>query len=215
MRLKKNKSDLLEKTHHTMGLRRTTGRLAFSVIVTIIASNVIVGCNSDEYEGMAPRKTFATRSANDSREPNPSGMDYGNPRTLYIPEGLLGSTGCGYKSIHNAFGGKYSVDTIKYIMNEMDSDVEHFPIGKIKDVIHRLTNVNPTITDNGSVSVGDIVYLTSQTISEYAGLASRTGHITVVNELTNKESYTEARSYDSCIFSVSVVTRVFKTSEIK
>lgn len=46
-----------------MELRKATSGLVFAFFAAIMVGSVIVGCSSEEFEG--PRKTLATRSAND------------------------------------------------------------------------------------------------------------------------------------------------------
>lgn len=47
------------------------------------------------------------------------GVEYGDSNYYYIPETLLGTSGCAYKAIYNVFGSKYSLDSIQRAMKNL------------------------------------------------------------------------------------------------
>lgn len=151
----------------------------------------------------------------DLNSPNLKRSKFGQDNYYYIPDNLLHTTGCGYKSIHYVLGNSYSINDIKDAMAHFDNNVEAYPHRYLAPAIMRLTNkIVVTLENNISssdVSVGDIICVPPMT---FGNQHMTSGHCTVVTEIISNEHFTLAKCYDGCEFDVIVIERVIQTSNL-
>lgn len=183
-----------------------------TVIIAFAISCLTTSCSQDEDWGMDEYSTLATKKMTRG---SGEGVEYGDSNYYYIPETLLGTSGCAYKAIYNVFGSKYSLDSIQRAMKKFDSNIEYYSTQYLGSAIQQLTNRNvTTITSNissNSVSVRDIVCVPPKSFSGFTMLY---GHATVVSSIEHRNNYTLVRCYDGCCFDVLTLSVVFKTSNI-
>lgn len=141
---------------------------------------------------------------------------WGIDNVLYLPDSLLGATGCGYKAIKYVVGDDYTVEQIKSAMQYYCLDVEHYSQEYLAPAIMRLKGkIVRSVTEGVSscVSVNDIICVPPMQIP---GMGHMTiGHCTVVtNIIVVNNTYTYVRCYDGCEIAVAYINRVVKTSEL-
>lgn len=138
---------------------------------------------------------------------------FGMDNSYYIPDELIHTTGCGYKSIGYVVGSAYSMDEIKAAMAHFNTNVEIYPHSCLAPAIMKLTGeIVQTKTENISssdISVGDIICVPPLS---YGGYSMTAGHCTVVTEKITNELFTIVKCYDGCEFDILCIERVVQTS---
>ena len=133
--------------------------------------------------------------------------------TFYIPDNLIGSSGCGYKAIQQVIGSEYTLSQIKTAMTRYDSNVECFPREYLGNVIHDLTGqITFSISaplSAGSVSTNDIICVSPHAFGDQA---MTSGHASVVTNIVNTPFATIVYCYDGCYFYLNNIDYVVKTS---
>ena len=183
------------------------------MVLTIVGAAISVACSTDDDEF----EQYVDLSINN----NIRQTRFGDENSYYIPDNLIGETGCGYKAIYKVLNGSKSMDEIKDAMKKYDSNVENFPAYYLGSVIHDLTGktVGHILVSSGAqlttnvVSVNDIICVSP---TSYGGATMTTGHATVVTSIENKPNFTLLHCYDGCSFDIvhPSITMVFRTSQM-
>lgn len=145
-------------------------------------------------------------------------MDFGNINA-YIPDELIGTSGCVYNAIHNAFGERYTLDSIKNAMRFYSNDIEYYPIDSITYAINKLTGKSVTSYSPSNTShiitSGDIVCFTPNRIKELTGKEVSTGHAAVVVSFSRRDDgFINTNCHDGSFFSLVCVSLIIRTSEL-
>ncbi len=184
------------------------------LIVMAVVSGVSLSCSNDEYDEPMGLKTMARRKANSGGDQD---QLIGDSCTVFIPDELNHSSGCGYKSIKQAFGERYSLDSIKSVMRCFAENVEYYPQDSLSYAINKLTGKTVSVISSpssNSISKGDIVIVTKETIERYAHVQVTSGHATVVTSITKHQNFTTVGCYDGCSFDVLSISTLLKTSRM-
>lgn len=196
-----------------MNLKKVTIRFVFTIVTAVALGSMIASCSNEEFEG--PRLTLATRSAGGTE---PSNMEFGN-KEAYIPDELIGSSGCVYKAIKECFGEEYTLDSIKKAMSHFSRNVEYYPIDSIVPAINRLTGKNvtsytPSLTSQ-TIARGDMVCISCDRVKNVTKTDVTSGHAAIIKKFYLRDGYYVAECHDGSFFNLAVVSLIIRTSLLK